>query len=261
LIKLIKLELKKITEELIDTFIEAGEVAKKISKKGVEITIKKDKSPVTNGDLAVDRLLREKIEILTPNIPIISEETIDFKIKNTKNTFWLIDPIDGTKDYIKKRDEYTLNAALIKDYRPAIGIVYAPEKERLFFSYGKNLAFEIRNEKKTILGCKKINTSEIIGLENSNDTPIEVLNIYSKYKVTKKLKMSSSYKFCILAAGEADIYAANARAFEWDIAAGHAVLEHAGGTITDHAGKSFLYGKESYKNLPIIAKRSQNLEI
>ena len=82
-----KLELKKITEGLIDTFIKAGEVAKKISKKGVEITIKEDKSPVTNGDLAVDKLLREKIEILTPNTPIISEETIDFKIKNTKILF------------------------------------------------------------------------------------------------------------------------------------------------------------------------------
>ena len=259
--KLIKLELKKITEELINSFLEAGEIAKNISKKGVKITIKEDKSPVTDGDLAVDKLLREKIEILTPNIPIISEETVDFKIKNTTNTFWLIDPIDGTKDYIKKRDEYTLNAALIKDYKPVIGIVYAPEKERLFFSYGKNLSFEIYNKKKRVLDCKKRNINEIIGLENSNNTPSEVLNIYSKYKVTKKLKMSSSYKFCILAAGEADIYAANARAFEWDIAAGHAILEHAGGTITDHTGQSFLYGKENYKNLPIIAKRSDNLEI
>ena len=81
-----------------------------------------------------------------------------------------------------------------------------------------------------------------------------------KYKVSRTIKMSSSLKFCILASGEADIYAAKARAFEWDIAAGHAVLEHAGGLITTHEEKSFLYGKDNYKNLPIIAKRTDSLE-
>ena len=87
-----------------------------------------------------------------------------------------------------------------------------------------------------------------------------MLDIYEKYKVSKTIKMSSSLKFCTLAAGEADIYAAKARAFEWDIAAGHAILEHAGGSVTTHDEKSFLYGKGDYKNLPIIAKRSLNLE-
>ena len=88
----------------------------------------------------------------------------------------------------------------------------------------------------------------------------EILDIYKVYKVSEKVKMSSSLKFCILAAGEADIYAANARAYEWDIAAGHTILEHAGGYMTTHEEKEFLYGEENYKNLPIIAKRSVNLE-
>ena len=98
-------------------------------------------------------------------------------------------------------------------------------------------------------------------MENSGNTPEEILNIYKKNKVSKKIKMSSSLKFCILAAGEADIYAAKARAYEWDIAAGHAILKHAGGLMTTHDEKEFLYGKKDYKNLPIIAKRSLNLEI
>ena len=97
-------------------------------------------------------------------------------------------------------------------------------------------------------------------MENSGTTPNEVLNIYEKYKVSEKIKMSSSIKFCILAAGEADIYAANARAFEWDIAAGHAILEHAGGSLTTHEEKKISYGKKNYKNLPIIAKRALILE-
>jgi len=254
------LNLKNITENLIDTFLKAGKIAKEISHRGAKITIKADKSPVTDADLAVDKLLRTKITSLTPNIPIVSEETVDFNIKNEDKTFWLIDPIDGTRDYIRKKDEYTLNAALIIDLKPALGIIYAPAKERLFFSYGKNLAFEMNNGKKTTLNCKKINTNKIIALANSDKSPSEVLDIYKKYNVSQTIKMSSSLKFCVLAAGEADIYAAKARAFEWDIAAGHTILEHAGGLVTTHEEKKILYGKKDYKNLPIIAKRSLTLE-
>ena len=104
----------------------------------------------------------------------------------------------------------------------------------------------------------KIN--EIVGLANSDKFTDEVLNIYKKNNVTKIIQISSSLKFCILAAGEADIYAAKARAFEWDIAAGHAILEHAGGIITTHEGEKFYYGKENYRNLPLVAKRTENLK-
>ena len=123
-----------------------------------------------------------------------------------------------------------------------------------FFSYGKKSAFEINKGQKRILNCDKINKNEVLGLEHSGVTPIEVIDIYKKYNVSKIIRVSSSYKFCNLASGEADIYAANARAYEWDIAAGHAILDHAGGSITTHEGKNFLYGKEKYKNLSIIAK-------
>jgi 3'(2'), 5'-bisphosphate nucleotidase len=255
------LNLKNTAEGLIDTFLKAGNIAKEISLRGVKITIKPDNSPVTDGDLEVDKLLRTKIQNLTPDIPIISEETVNLEKKNTNRTFWLIDPIDGTRDYIKKKEEYTLNAALVVNFNTEIGIIYAPAKDRLFYSYGKGLAFEINKGKKKKLNCKKIYYDEIIGLENSGLTPAEVLNVYDKYKVTKKVKMSSSLKFCILASGEADIYAANARAYEWDIAAGHAILEHSGGLITTLDGKKFLYGKQNYKNLSLLAKRSEKLEL
>lgn len=254
------LNLKNTTEELIDTFFEAGNIAKQISKRGVKVTIKADKSPVTDGDIEVDMLLSNKITELTPNIPIISEETVDLKKENKYKDFWLIDPIDGTRDYIKKRSEYTLNAALIINLKPVIGIVYAPEKNRLFYSYGINEAFEIYNNQKSNLSCRKKHSNEIIGLLNSDEISPEVSNVYKTHKVTKTIKMSSSLKFCVLAAGEADIYAAKARAFEWDIAAGHVVLEHAGGKIIDHDGKQIFYGKKNYKNLAIIATRSNNLK-
>ncbi len=254
------IKLKNTIEALLDTFLEAGKIAKKISEKGVKITIKPDNSPVTDGDLLVDKMLRKKIQDLTPSVPIISEETVNLNIENKNKNFWLIDPIDGTKDYIKKKDEYTINAALIVNLKPVAGIIYAPAKERLFFSYGKNLAYETFKGKTFQLNCAKKNLGKVIGLENSNHTPIEILNIYKKHKVSKTIKMSSSLKFCILAAGEADIYAAKARAYEWDIAAGHAILVHAGGFMTTHDEKEFFYGKKNYKNLPIVAKRNYNLE-
>ena len=251
---MIKLDIKNITENLIDTFFEAGKVAKEISDKGVKITIKSDNSPVTDGDIAVDSILKKQIQKLTPNIPIISEETVDFTKQNKSKDFWLIDPIDGTRDYIGKKEEYTLNAALILNLKPSIGIIYAPAKNRLFFSYGKNFAYEINNKKIIKLDCERKNKKTIIGLENSSNTPDEILSIYKKYKVSKTVKMSSSLKFCVIAAGEADIYAAKARAFEWDIAAGHAILEHSGGSLTTHKQEKIFYGKNNYKNLSIIAK-------
>ena len=254
------IKLKNTIEALLDTFIEAGKIAKEISVRGVKITIKADNSPVTDGDLLVDKILKKKIKDLTPSIPIISEETVNLNIENKYNDFWLIDPIDGTKDYIKKKDEYTLNAALIIDFKPAAGIIYAPAKDRLFFSYGKNFAYEISEGKTLQLNCTKKNSGKIIGLENSNHTPVEILDIYKKYNVSKTMKMSSSLKFCALAAGEADIYAAKARAYEWDIAAGHTILVHAGGFVTTHDEKEFFYGKKNFKNLPLIAKRATSID-
>ena len=100
------INLKDISEKLIDTFLEAGKKAREVSQKGVKITLKSDKSPVTDGDLLVDKILRSRIKTLTPNIEIISEETVDLNVKNKNKNFWLIDPIDGTKEYIKKRGIY-----------------------------------------------------------------------------------------------------------------------------------------------------------
>ena len=130
-----KAELKKIAEGLIDTFIKAGDETIKLYNEGLKIEIKEDGSPVSNGDLKADDLISKKISSLTPNIPIISEETVNLNKKNKSKIFWLIDPIDGTKEYIAGKDEYTLNAALVIDTVPVLGIVGVPKKKRLFFSY------------------------------------------------------------------------------------------------------------------------------
>ena len=148
-------ELENIAKNLIKTTELAGEKSIDIYKKGLKIITKPDNSPVTNGDLEVNRILTEKIQSLTPNIPIISEETVDFNKKNTLKTFWLIDPIDGTREYIKGQDEYTINAALVYNYIPTIGLLDVPKKNRLFYTFGKGNSFLIENGNTRQLDCKK----------------------------------------------------------------------------------------------------------
>ncbi len=254
-------DLKVIAEGLIATMESAGNKSIKIQNEGLKTTIKKDGSPVTNGDLEVNKILTEKISQLTPGIPIISEETVDLKKKNKLNTFWLIDPIDGTKEYIAGKDEYTLNAGLIIDNLPAIGLVGVPKKKRLFYSYGKSNSYLIDQGKTIRLNCeKKTSKGKVVAVVNGMSQPPKIINLLQKYGVTNWYKLSSSYKFCVIAAGEVDLYASMERAHEWDYAAGHAIAEHAGAIITTLENKEFKYGKEDYKNLSLLIRRSKVLK-
>ena len=247
-------ELENIAKNLIETTQEAGRKSIEIRDKGLKKIIKPDNSPVTNGDLEVNRILTEKIQKLTPNIPVISEETVDLKKENNFKTFWLIDPIDGTKEYIAGKDEYTINAALILNYTPTIGLLGAPKKNRLFYTFGKNNSFMIENKKTIKLDCKKKTPKGKIFAVSGTEKPSQ------KHKVESFTPMHSSYKFCVIATGEYDFYAAKERAYEWDYAAGHAVAENAGALITTLENQSFKYGKKDYKNLSLIIKRSEILD-
>jgi len=137
---------KEIVLNLIKTFEYAGEIALNLRKQGLIKKIKEDNTPVSNGDIEVNNILTEKIFSLTPEIPIISEETIENKDNKNLNNFWLIDPIDGTYDYINNKDEFTINAALIINKKPVIGIINAPAKKRIFYSYGLGNSYEIINK-------------------------------------------------------------------------------------------------------------------
>ena len=132
-------QIEKAVKDLISTFLDAGKISLELRKKGLIKEIKPDNTPVSNGDLEVNKIISKKIKELTPNIPLISEETSENKsIKNLEN-FWLIDPIDGTYDYINNLDEFTLNAGLIINKKPVAGLIYAPAKDRMFYSYGKKI--------------------------------------------------------------------------------------------------------------------------
>ncbi len=255
-----KNDLKKIAESLIETFQYAGKESIKLYKEGLKINIKKDNSPVSNGDLKVDEIVTKKILDLTPNIKIISEETVDLKIKNTSKVFWLIDPIDGTKEYIAGKDEYTINAALVINTVPVLGLVGVPKKNRLFFTYAPDESYLIENNQTVKINCKKKQPKgKVVALSSVYKPSDVILNKLKKYNVTSIVKMASSYKFCVIATGEYDIYAARERANEWDYAAGHAVAQNAGAIIKTLDEKPFLYGKEDYANPSLLIKRSENL--
>ena len=206
---------KKIVLDLISTFQTASKLSLSLRKKGLIETIKEDNTPVTNGDLEVNKLLIDKISKLTPNILIVSEETSANKNLDNLSTFWLIDPIDGTYDYI--------------------------------------------NDKAQLLNSKINNNDQknIKAVSYSDKLKNEIKVIHDKFKVTSYTKMKSSLKFCVIAAGEFDLYVAEPRASEWDIAAGDAILSNSGGSITDMNGEKIYYGKKDFKNPGIILKSAR----
>ena len=252
-----KINIKKVVKELIDTFLNAGEVSINLRKVGLKKEIKSDNTPVSNGDLDVNKIVSKKIEKLTQSIPIVSEETSDNKsTKNLKN-FWLVDPIDGTYDYINDLEEFTINAGLILDRKPVAGLIYAPAKKRMFYSYGEGNAYEFYNGREIkIDGSRNFEKNKIKFVTYSNKIKPEIQKIFDELNVKQYTRMKSSLKFCVIATGEFDGYVAEPRACEWDIAAGHGILKHSGGSITDFENNEILYGKKDFKNPSLILKSS-----
>ena len=251
-------KIEEVIRNLIDVFFDAGKLSLELRSKGLTEHIKKDKTPVTNGDIEVNNIILSNLKKITPNVPVVSEETADNKNLNL-NTFWLVDPIDGTYDYIHNRDEFTLNAGLIINKEAIAGIIYAPAKNRMFYTYGNKLSYELKNNKEEIINNKKIDKNNIQAVSYSNNLKPEIKEIHYKLNVKEYIKMKSSLKFCVVATGEFQVYVAEPRAHEWDIAAGHAILKNSGGIVTDFEGNNILYGKNGFKNPSIILKATESI--
>ena len=255
-----KIAYKEICYSLIDTFLFAGKKSVEMRNEGLKTEYKEDNTPVTNGDIEVNKILSEKLTKITPNIPLVSEESTKNKTNNNLTTFWLIDPIDGTYDYVNNKDEFTINAALIVNKLPTIGLIYAPAKNRMFYTYASGESFEIINNKEVKLDCKKkTKANQIKAVHYSDKLKPEIMKLHIKYGVTEHHKMKSSLKFCVIATSEYDIYISEPRASEWDIAAGHAILQNAGGIVTDFENNQITYGKKDFINPSLILRRGANL--
>lgn len=249
---------QKLSNIINQIAVDAGREIIKIYNKPFIATMKKDRSPVTKADLVANDLICRKLHELDPTIQIISEEGKK-KLSRKSNVFWLVDPLDGTKEFIKKNGEFTVNIALVKNGRPIYGVIYLPTKKEIFYTLNKSAYTSKINSKDKYQSKKKIKIKnrkkledKILLLSRSHSRNIE---LSKKYFRTNKAKFSgSSIKFCLIANGIGNIYPRLGPTMEWDTAAGHAILNAAGGSVKTLERKVLRYGKKGFKNPSFIAR-------
>ena len=229
---------------------EAGALIMRHYARGAEARLKSDRSPVTDADEEAERLILAALARAFPGVPVVAEEeTAAGHITAVKSHFFLVDPLDGTKEFLSGNGEFTVNIAEIVDGMPVAGVVYAPAVGRLFLADEAG-AFE--GEKPiAVRPAPKAGLIAVGSRSHNDDATAEFLK---NFPVASFVPAGSSLKFCLVAAGEAAIYARAGRTREWDTAAGHAVLRAAGGTMTKWDGSPFLYGKPGFENPGFVAR-------
>ena len=241
-------------DDLTAVTLKAGEIAMAIYARDHDVAIKQDNSPVTEADLAVDNLLFPVLRELYPDIAIVTEErAATHGAIPPDGTFFLVDPIDGTKEFIKKTGEFTINIALVENGIPTAGIVYAPAIGRMFVGDLSSGAYEIdsagNSRKIEVRTCG----DDMTAIASRSHLTKETEDFISQNKISDCVNAGSSLKFCLVAAGEADIYPRFGPTMEWDTAAGDAILRAAGGRVTHPDGSAYTYGKENYLNTAFVA--------
>ena len=252
----------QLLESLIELMQKANEAIMKVYKEpNSAVDIKNDNTPVTKADLAANKILTEGLKKLEPKIPIVSEEDkFSLNIPKTNKVFWLIDPLDGTKEFIKKNNEFTCNLALIENNASTLGFVSVPVKGLIYYG-GKQFGSKLINKNKTISEIKYKKVSAICRVVASKshlnkETKKFISDIEGEVEL---IQAGSSLKFIKIAEGLADIYPRLALTSEWDTAAAHAILEGAGGKVLQLSGKDIVYGKENILNPYFIASGVENL--
>jgi 3'(2'), 5'-bisphosphate nucleotidase len=236
----------------------AGNAIMKIYKENaLQITLKKDRSPITAADIASHKIIVDHLTHQYPEIPCVSEEgsTPPYEDRKRWKHFWLIDPLDGTKNFINGNGDFTVNIALIEGRVPILGVIYVPDKEILCFAYKKGGAWkqEGKNEPKRIQVKERIDKEGVIVVENRAYSSVRVNLLLKRWKIKQRIPMRSFQKFCAVADGEADISVHPGPVWEWDTAAGQCIIEEAGGRVVDMHWKPVWYNKPLLKNQGFIA--------
>lgn len=241
--------------------IEAGQAIMEVyARADMDVREKIDASPVTEADEAADALISAGLAKAFPDLPLVTEEqaaTHDLDVA----TFLIVDPLDGTKEFVKRRGDFTVNIALVEDRAPVLGVVYAPAKGRLFMTSADGGAVEetgafdpgVVGELRSITVARPNNAAlRIVASKSHRDQATD--DYIDLYRVADAVSAGSSLKFCLVAAGEADFYPRLGPTMEWDTAAGHAVLRAAGGEVVERAShKPLLYGKNGFRNPHFLA--------
>jgi 3'(2'), 5'-bisphosphate nucleotidase len=245
----------KLLEQIIDVTHLAGAAILEIYATDFDVAKKSDASPVTAADEKAEAIILKALATIAPDIPVISEEAASAgHIPDVGNRFWLVDPLDGTKEFISKNGEFTVNIALIENHKPVLGVVLAPALNRLFAGVVGEGAFIEDGGKRREIRCRKTPAEGLTVVSSRSHGDAAALDAFlAGRKVASSVNAGSSLKLCLIAAGEADLYPRLGRTMEWDIAAGHAVLSAAGGHVKTLAGKELGYGKDGLDNPHFVA--------
>jgi len=241
-----------IIENLLATTLDAGRVIMEVYATDFSVTEKADSSPVTIADQRAEVVITDALNKISPHIPIVGEEAASEGIipDISAGTFWLVDPLDGTKEFIHRRGAFTVNIGLIEDKKVRAGIVFAPDKKQIWWGIVGKGAWTADVENYKLKNTRPINTRKAVAdqlvIVASKSHRSEALEAWlTQYPTADHISIGSSLKFCLLAEGKADLYPRLGPTCEWDTAAAHAVLEAAGGSVTNFDGSAFTYAKNT----------------
>ena len=239
-----------LLEEVMAITRDAGALIMKIYRCDFEVRGKQDASPVTEADEKAERLILERLGALPSQFPVVSEEAAAAGyVPEMGQCFWLVDPLDGTKEFINRNGEFTVNIALIENGTPVLGVVFAPALDRMYAgALGLGAWLEVQGRRQAI-ECRSIPEDGLDVVASRSHGDADALDQFLNGRLVRSLKSAgSSLKICLIAEGEADLYPRLGRTMEWDIAAGHAVLAAAGGQIHALNGDVLSYGKRDLSN-------------
>jgi 3'(2'), 5'-bisphosphate nucleotidase len=217
---------------------------------------KADASPVTAADERAEALIVPALRALAPGVPVVAEEAVAAgQAPSAGVRFWLVDPLDGTREFVDRNGEFTVNVALVDRGEPVLGVVYAPALRRLFSGAAGQGAWLEADGARRAIACRRPPAEGLtVVASRSHGDEAALAAFLAGRPVARVLHSGSSLKLCLIAAGEADLYPRLGRTMEWDIAAGHAVLAAAGGSVTDLDGAPLRYGKPGFENPHLVAR-------
>jgi 3'(2'), 5'-bisphosphate nucleotidase len=244
----------RLLDELADAAREAGEAILEVVRRGFEIEAKGDTSPVTEADRAAELIILAALAKAAPGVPVIAEEEVAAgRIPQQGNVFFLVDPLDGTKEFIRGGEDYTVNIALVEGGSPRLGVVFAPATGRLHSGLVGEGAWLDEGDGPRPIRTRERGQAVRAVASKSHFTQNTADYLAAAVGLCTQVSVGSSLKFCIVAEGEADIYPRLSPTSEWDTAAGHAVLVAAGGRVDGPSGGPLAYGKPTFLNRAFVA--------
>jgi 3'(2'), 5'-bisphosphate nucleotidase len=243
---------KAVLEEIIPIARLAGKAIMDVYEHGIEIQHKQDNSPLTQADLAAHVIIENGLAALIPELPVLSEESaaIPFGTRRQWSNYWLVDPLDGTREFIKRNGEFTVNIALIENHRPVMGVVFAPALNLLFYAAQGQGAFrQLGSKPPQAIKARTFDSTQVTVAGSRSHAGEELLRFLDRMGPHMLISMGSSLKICLVAEGRADVYPRLGLTSEWDTAAAQCVLEEAGGRLIGMDNEPFRYNlKESLLN-------------